>query len=339
MENSSSIYYSINDLLSHNALFSFVVGERGTGKTFQFKEWAIRDFIKNKNQFVYVRRYKTEFKDITNFFDDIMFKFPNHKFEIKGGKFYIDDEIAGFYIALSTAITKKSVAYPSVTKIGFDEFILEKSTIHYLPNEINAFLGLYETIARDRDVRCVFMANSVTILNPYFLFFGINPNREKRFSKYKNNEIVVELTDLQEFKKHKKETRFGQIIEGTDFAKYSIENEFVDDNYEFIEQKTKNCYYLATFYFKKSIIGLWCDNKTGIVYASNKYDETYPIKYSLTTEDHKPNMMMLSNAISSSRVRAIRKCYEFGSMRFESLQIKNTMFEIFRILSIAKFSK
>ena len=339
MENSDSIYYSISDLLSHNALFSFVVGERGTGKTFQFKEWSIRDFIKNKNQFVYVRRYKTEFKDITNFFDDIMFKFPNHKFEIKGGKFFIDDEIAGFYIALSTAITKKSVAYPNVTKIGFDEFILEKSTIHYLPNEINAFLGLYETIARDRDVRCVFMANSVTILNPYFLFFGINPNKEKRFSKYKNNEIVVELTDLQEFKKHKKETRFGQIIEGTDFARYSIDNEFIDDNYEFIEQKTKNCYYLATFYFKKSTIGLWCDNKTGIVYASNKIDESYPIKYTLTTDDHKPNMMMLSNAISSSRIRAIRKCYEFGSMRFESLQIKNTMFEIFRILSIAKFSK
>ena len=35
----------------------------------------ISDFIKNGNQFVYVRRYKTEFKDIYNFFDDIINKY------------------------------------------------------------------------------------------------------------------------------------------------------------------------------------------------------------------------------------------------------------------------
>ena len=164
------MYYSRNDLLSYNALFNFVVGERGTGKTYQFKDWAISDFIKNKNQFVYVRRYKTEFKDIGNFFDDMIKKYPEHEFSVAHGKFYIDKEIAGFYIPLSTSITKKSVAYPNVNKIGFDEFILEKSTLHYLPNEVNAFLGLYETIARDRNnVRVMFMANSVTLINPYFL--------------------------------------------------------------------------------------------------------------------------------------------------------------------------
>ena len=38
------MYYSRNDLLSYNALFNFVVGERGTGKTYQFKDWCINDF-------------------------------------------------------------------------------------------------------------------------------------------------------------------------------------------------------------------------------------------------------------------------------------------------------
>ena len=176
------MYYSRNDLLSYNALFNFVVGERGTGKTYQFKDWAISDFIKNGNQFVYVRRYKTEFKDIGNFFDDIIKKYPNHKFSVGYGKFFIDNKIAGFYIPLSVAITKKSVAYPNVNKIGFDEFILEKSSLHYLPNEVNAFLGLYETIARDRNnVRCLFMANSVTLINPYFLFFVLFFSKSKIF--------------------------------------------------------------------------------------------------------------------------------------------------------------
>lgn len=331
------MYYSRNDILSYNALFNFVIGTRGTGKTWQFKDWAISDFLKTGSQFVYVRRYKTEFKDITNFFDDIIFKYPDHEFKIGKGKFVIDGVVAGFYIALSTAITKKSVAYPNVNKIGFDEFILEKSTIHYLPNEVNAFLGLYETIARDRNnVRVLFMANSVTIINPYFLFFDLQVNKNKRFWTFKNGDMVVELTDLEEFIAHKKETRFAKIIDGTDFSKYSIDGDFVNDNYEFIESKTPNSYYCFTLVYKGENIGVWCDNKLGCMYISNKVDLNFPLKYAITTNDHKPNMIVLSNKYSRSKINILTKMYEYGCLRYESLKLKAMMFDIFKILNIAK---
>ena len=331
------MYYSRNDLLSYNALFNFVVGERGTGKTYQFKDWAISDFIKNKNQFVYVRRYKTEFKDIGNFFDDMIKKYPDHEFSVAHGKFYIDKEIAGFYIPLSTSITKKSVAYPNVNKIGFDEFILEKSTLHYLPNEVNAFLGLYETIARDRNnVRVMFMANSVTLINPYFLFFDLQVSKTKRFWTFKNNDLVVELTDLEEFKQHKKQTRFAKIIDGTEFSKYSIDGEFTGDNYEFIQAKTPNSYYCFTLVYKGESLGVWCDSKLGLMFVSNKVDLTYPLKYAITTNDHKPNMIVLSNKYSREKIKVLTKIYEYGSLRYESLKIKSMMFEIFKLLNIAK---
>lgn len=331
------MYYSRNDLLSYNALFNFVVGERGTGKTYQFKDWAISDFIKNKNQFVYVRRYKTEFKDIGNFFDDIIKKYPEHEFSVAHGKFYIDKEIAGFYIPLSTSITKKSVAYPNVNKIGFDEFILEKSTLHYLPNEVNAFLGLYETIARDRNnVRVMFMANSVTLINPYFLFFDLQVSKTKRFWTFKNNDLVVELTDLVEFKEHKKQTRFAKLIDGTEFSKYSIEGEFTGDNYEFIQSKTPNSYYCFTLVYKGESLGVWCDSKLGLMFVSSKVDMTYPLKYAITTNDHKPNMIVLSNKYSREKIKVLTKIYEYGALRYESLKIKSMMFEIFKLLNIAK---
>ena len=331
------MYYSRNDLLSYNALFNFVVGERGTGKTYQFKDWAISDFIKNKNQFVYVRRYKTEFKDIGNFFDDMIKKYPDHEFSVAHGKFYIDKEIAGFYIPLSTSITKKSVAYPNVNKIGFDEFILEKSTLHYLPNEVNAFLGLYETIARDRNnVRVMFMANSVTLINPYFLFFDLQVSKTKRFWTFKNNDLVVELTDLEEFKQHKKQTRFAKIIDGTEFSKYSIDGEFTGDNYEFIQNKTPNSYYCFTLVYKGESLGVWCDSKLALMFVSNKVDLTYPLKYAITTNDHKPNMIVLSNKYSREKIKVLTKIYEYGCLRYESLKIKSMMFEIFKLLNIAK---
>lgn len=331
------MYYSRNDLLSYNALFNFVVGERGTGKTYQFKDWAISDFLKNGYQFVYVRRYKTEFKDIGNFFDDMIKKYPNHKFKIGHGKFYIDDKIAGFYISLSTAITKKSVAYPNVNKIGFDEFILEKSSLHYLANEVSAFLGLYETIARDRNnVRVLFMANSVTLINPYFLFFDLQVSKTKRFWTFKNNDLVVELTDLQEFKEHKKQTRFAKIIDGTDFSKYSIDGDFVSDNYEFIESKSPNSYYCFTLVYKGENLGVWCDGKAGLMYISTKVDMTYPLKYAITTNDHKPNMIVLSNKYSKNQIKILTRMYEYGCLRYESLKLKSIMFDIFKLFNIAK---
>ena len=331
------MYYSRNDLLSYNALFNFVVGSRGTGKTYSFKDWAINDFLKNGYQFVYVRRYKTEFKDIGNFFDDIMKKYPEHEFKVGKGKFIIDGQVAGFYIPLSTSITKKSVAYPNVNKIGFDEFILEKSTIHYLPNEVNAFLGLYETIARDRNnVRVLFMANSVTLINPYFLFFDLQVDKTKRFWTFKNGDMVVELTDLEEFKQHKKETRFAKIIDGTEFSKYAIDGDFVNDNYEFIESKTPNSYYCFTLVYKNENIGIWCDGKLGLMYITSKVDQSYPLKYAITTNDHKPNMIVLSNKYSRNKVNILSKMYEYGCLRYESLKLKNIMFEVFKLLNIAK---
>lgn len=71
------IYLDLNRTLSYNALFTFIIGNRGGGKTYGFKQWAINDFIKNKKQFIYLRRYKTELIDVNKFFADIQHEFPN----------------------------------------------------------------------------------------------------------------------------------------------------------------------------------------------------------------------------------------------------------------------
>ena len=47
----------------------------------------------------------------------------------------------GYAVNLSTAGMKKSVAYPLVTRIIYDEFTIEKGFIRYLPNEVQSFLN------------------------------------------------------------------------------------------------------------------------------------------------------------------------------------------------------
>ena len=59
-----NIYYDIGRLLSYTELYKIAVGQRGNGKTFQAKLQGVKKFLKTGYQFMYVRRYKTEHKNI-----------------------------------------------------------------------------------------------------------------------------------------------------------------------------------------------------------------------------------------------------------------------------------
>ena len=168
------MYWDINKSLSYNALFNFIVGNRGAGKTYGSKKYVINRFLKYGEQFVYIRRFKDELKKIKKFFDDIKPEFPDIDFKVKGKTFLINGKECGTAMPLSTAKIEKSTAFPLVTTIIFDEFILDKGTHHYLPDEVTNFLECYETIARTRDnCKVFFLSNAITITNPYFLYFNI----------------------------------------------------------------------------------------------------------------------------------------------------------------------
>ena len=131
MEN-KNIYYNINNLLSYNALLSFVIGERGVGKSYSAKKFVAKRFINKNKQFVYIRRYKTELKQsmikkgVPIFWKQIENdeELKNHNFNNDNELMKIDDKIAGFAIPLSIANILKSATYDNVDTIIFDEFII-----------------------------------------------------------------------------------------------------------------------------------------------------------------------------------------------------------------------
>ena len=43
------MYYNYNDLFSYNAMFNFVIGERGVGKTYGILKKCVKDFINTMN--------------------------------------------------------------------------------------------------------------------------------------------------------------------------------------------------------------------------------------------------------------------------------------------------
>ena len=49
------MFYSYDRIRSYNAKWNFIISNRGGGKTYGFKMMAIKNFLKNDKQFIYVR--------------------------------------------------------------------------------------------------------------------------------------------------------------------------------------------------------------------------------------------------------------------------------------------
>ena len=215
------MYYNYNNLFSRNAMFNFIIGERGVGKTYGILKKVVKDFIKTKDvpikrdpatneilegpsQFVYLRRYKTELKNFKTIFEPLVIngEFGDHEITVKGDKVYVDNQLAGYGFAASNAVILKSSTFPLVDTIIFDEFIIDKGNLHYLQNEVDKFLEVYETIARMRDVKVYFLGNAITIANPYFEYWDLNIPFNSEFRTYRDGLILVNYikNDLLQYK-------------------------------------------------------------------------------------------------------------------------------------------
>jgi hypothetical protein len=332
---SENMFYDGNRILTYNALFNFIIGPRGLGKTFWSKSWAIRDFIKSDGQFVWVRRYKDELnqKDNNKFFNDLTGFFPEHKLSVDGSGYSIDGRPAGFAIPLSVSKIKKSVPYPKVNKIIFDEFLIDKGTYRYLPDEVTHFLELYETIARLRDVRVFFLSNAISVTNPYFLYFDLElPKGKSRI--WRKGDILVELAADNDFMAAKNKTRFGQIIKDTAYGNYAIGNRFLRDSDVFICRKTEGSRYLFGFKYDARTFGVWVDYQAGRMTVSEDHDPSCPLVYTITQADHAPNALLIQQQGKSSLFKLFLDCYEQGNVYFENMQIKNICYQVFKLFHI-----
>jgi Podovirus DNA encapsidation protein (Gp16). len=58
-----SIFYKPDRVISYNALLNLIIGERGVGKSYGFKTYAVNRFLNKNKQFAYVRRYETDLSE------------------------------------------------------------------------------------------------------------------------------------------------------------------------------------------------------------------------------------------------------------------------------------
>lgn len=324
-----SIHYDYDKLLSREFLIAFVITERGLGKTFGAKVAMIKHFLRTGEQFVYVRRYKTEldtslvtfWNDIQNngFFDDLSLKVKRSKLLTE---FTCDNEVCGYAVPLSTSNILKSTAFPKVKYIIFDEYLLwPGSPYHYLKNEVTMLLELMETVFRLRDGKVIMLGNAINVYtSPYFAYWDLDIDFDKEFKSYQNGSILVQYAKNDEYRKVKKASKFGKLIEGTDYGRYAIDNQDITMNNYFISKKPSNSNFMCLLIINGTKIGMWI-SKDGDIYLSSKYDPNTTNKFAFDYTDH-TDSTIFTTIRYNYYMQACIKAFTHGWLKFENQKIK-----------------
>ena len=342
------MWYTPNQQLTYNRIFNFVVGVRGGGKTFNTLRHAIRRFEKTGEQFIYLRRRAVDLDDACHrkeggdLFSDIRHKGYFKDAELKvvadksgGYNFYYNDKVMGYGKALSTA--RRSTSLPLVKLIIFDEFLIDDSIGHdrYLNsgNEMFLFNNFYETIARGRDIPCIFLGNAFSMVNPYFIELGIRIDKPENNKIYKGKFWTVLFWKDEEYLAEREKTQFFQATANTSFSEHAFSNKFYLDRKDFVKRRSKDSEHQFSLVYLGTTYGVWVDWEKGEYYVSTKGANTTREKtISMSLADNKPNNVSIRRYRNMPFMRAFRMAIDNNSVFFDSLETYNKMNEVTYLL-------
>lgn len=328
-----SDYYDFGPILSRNAVINMIVGARGVGKTYGAKRMVIKASIEKGEEFVYLRRYRTEMKSVANFFADVGQEFPGWEFRVNGGVAQRKPESAkkwttfGYFVALSTAQKMKSVAYPKVTKIIYDEFIIEKGYVRYLPNEVDSLLSFYSTVDRWQDrTRLIMLANAVSITNPYFIKWGIEPHG-REFEMRASNFVCCQFVSNTAFADRVRNTRFARFLAETDpeGVEYSIDNQFADYTNVWVAKKPPDAIPTLIIRFADGPVSIWIRGE--LWYAQTRIPKGDVPRVAYDPDHLREDEPQV--APGDKLMQMLRTQFRQGRMRFDTPQTRNRMKGIF----------
>lgn len=350
-------FYNPARLLSHNATFNFVCGDRGFGKSFAFKKRAINNWIKRGEQFLYLRRYKNEIsKSRDSFFRDIQARglFQDYDFRINGytaqatkvlvkldsesEKVFASRsknrkwETIGFFFALSQAASVKSTSFPEVTMIIFDEFIKDKTNIQYLPDEEKMLKDMYETIDRGEERTKVFcLANAVSMMNPYFIAYEIQPDNGDEFVlKYKIDGkyfVCCQFPNSEQFRTEKFQTAFGKFAQLTDpdYADYAMRSIFSDAHDRLVFEKPENSIYWITLETSKGTFSIWSEGRE--FYIQSRRPRGNEILYTMIAENMDTGRTLMH--YNDKGMQLMRSAFNQARVTFDKPSTRNVFAQIF----------
>ena len=189
-------YYRLDAILSKNAVYNVIFGERSNGKSYAVLEYALKKFLTDRSQLAIVRRWSDDFigkrgqmmfaslvqngdgKNVVSAitggeWTDIYYfssKWYLCRFDEDGKRETMETPFA-FGFSITAQEHDKSTSYPKIKTVLFDEFLTRSM---YVNDEFVLFMNTLSTIIRQRsDVKIFMLGNTVNKYCPYFAEMGL----------------------------------------------------------------------------------------------------------------------------------------------------------------------
>lgn len=327
------------DLNGQTPEIFITTSNRNAGKTTYFGSKLVRNFKRKGVKFGLICRYTYEldsaaesfFKGIQPLFfpDDQM----SSKIRRKGtyADLYLNDQHCGAVLPLNKAeqIKKVSQYFYDIDVLFFDEFMPESNV--YLPEEVDKLMSIHTSVARGNGKQVRYVAtwmcgNPYTILNPYYTALGITGRLRKDTKFLRGDGWVMEQGFNESAAEAQKGSAFMRAFSSQKYAAYAAEGVYLADNEAFIEKPDGVSRYLATIRYENQEFAIRQFSELGLIYCDDKADRSFPLRISVTTEDHDINYVMLHmNDIFISNMRFY---FEHGAFRFKDLRCKNAVISL-----------
>ena len=327
---------SLTDINGNRPEIYMCTTNRTGGKTTYFGRLVVNRFLDKREKFGLLYRYNYELDDCADkFFKDIGELFFNgytmtSKKRAKGiyHELYLNGEPCGYAVSINSAdqIKMNSHFFSDVKGLIFDEFQSESNT--YCPNEIKKFISVHTSMARgqgeqNRYLPVYMLSNPVSIINPYYVELGISSRLTDETRFLRGDGFVLEQGFVESAADAQKSSGFNKAFARNSYVAYSSESVYLNDNKAFVDRPQGVGRYMATLKYNGQTYGIREFAEAGVIYCDDRADETFPLKITVTTDDHELNYVMLKR--NDLFLFNLRYYFERGCFRFKDLRCKEAV--------------
>ena len=235
-------YFDIYRVIKEQIFLSVVMGGRGIGKTEQCNGLVLDEFKNNGDEFIYLRRYKSELKGANTLLDKWIDDIVTTSDGNGGGNYYWHKNRIGWFIPLSIHTRYKSgFDFSKVKTIIYDEAIIKPTaTDRYLTDEVTQLLEFCSTVFRHRtDVRVIVLGNNLIFFNPFCEFFKVKVFNGKFIDRDRGVQIIYSK-DSAKLRAIEENTPLYKLTKGTAYHDYHYNNNVIANESVTISDKNNN---------------------------------------------------------------------------------------------------
>ena len=326
------MHEKVNKLLSYNAILNFIIDNRDSGKSTQFKKRALMRSIKHGTMTVWVRRYKDEITPAKQeFLNDKFFKvleidYPNkfkrEDFKIKDNYAYYKNKRFCYFINVGRCKSDKGIDAENIDTIVFDEFMTDDKKYHfYKGNEVEDFFTIFFTKkrthadGRESEIFIYMLGNRDSFTNPFYTYFDL-PYLDLNFEgikTFRNGSVAIMQLNTPAIKQDTAyNKKLKSLLKNTPFDKYLNGGVLSAENMTYY-MRPKNAQIYAQFDF---------DYKLSIVIEKSKFYVVSGVDTKRYVFTKKPNDKYKKNYTlkkgDNSLFTALKRAYTLNNIRYDN---------------------